>query len=400
MSALRVGFAVLRFFDERTGNVESLLNLMTGLRERGVEGSLLVPRATAQLEMFKGFAVHRYSQRALFDADIFAVERALVHASRELRTHFDLLQLQLPSPAFVRVAERARRASGLPVVASFESGYHTAPAVPWPAPGKTLLSLWARRLLNHRLHARLTRFAVDACVVASDYQRYELESVGCRARVHVIGNSTVCERFEARAGSVGFGSGSSPRHELLPAGKRTIGYLGHFNFIKGVTHLLAAFQRLAAQRDDLHLLVVGSGRGNESDAVRAGVRALGSRASLVERTIDVPALLPQLDVLALPYVASYGHQLFPNLVLEALASGVPLVTSDIPPVNEIVREGETGYLARAGDAASLCAALERALFGGETRVGLRERQQALCRARFDYRVVAERHHQLYKGLLP
>jgi glycosyltransferase involved in cell wall biosynthesis len=390
---LRIGFGLLRFFDEPTGNVESLRNLMTGLSELGCRTTLLTPRATPQLELFARFAVERYSARPLFDLDILALERALVRTCAALRERFDLLQLQLPSPAFARIADRVRGAARLPVIASFESGFHRAPAVPWPRPGKTLLNLLLRRLLNDRAHARLTRFAFDGCIVASEYQRRELEAVRWRAPIHVVPNSTVCDRF----GAASEGAATDP--ELLPAGKRVIAYIGHFNFIKGVTHLIAAFERLARRRDDVHLLLVGSGRGNESQAVREGAAALAGRATLVERTVDVAALLPRLDVLALPYVASFGHQIFPNLVLEGLAAGVPLVSSDLPPVDELLREGDVGFLARPGDPDALAAALERALVDPAERAAMAERQRALCRERFDYRVVAGRHLAVYEGVL-
>jgi glycosyltransferase involved in cell wall biosynthesis len=393
VSAPRIAFAVLRFFHERTGNVESLRNLMTGLNELGCRTALLVPRATELTTLFAGSPVERYSERALSDRNIFAIERALVRFSASLRGRFDLLQLQLPSPAFARIAERVRRAAGLPVIASFESAYHGAPAVAWPLPGKTLLSLLVRRALNDRRHALVTRFGFDACIVASEYQRRELEAVGCRAPIHVLPNATVFERFAAPA------SAFDPALLGLPPEQRVIAYVGHFNFIKGVPYLVDAFERLARERSDVHLLLVGSGRGNESVAVRRRVVALGGRATLFERTVDVAALLQGVDALALPYVASYGHQLFPNLVLEALAAGVPLVTSDIPPVNEIVREGELGYLARPGDPAALAEALRRALDARAQRPELGARQRAFCRERFDYSVVAKRHLELYRGLL-
>jgi glycosyltransferase involved in cell wall biosynthesis len=386
----RIAYAALRFFHERTGNIESLVNLMRGVSERGCQATLLVPHVSPEIEQFSGVAVHAYAKPARHEANIFAIERELTRTCVGMKDRFDLIQLQLPSPAFARVADRVRAATGLPVVASFESGYHRAPAVPWPRPGKTLLSLVMRRAINDRFHARWTRFAFDAAVVASEYQRAELAQVGCRAPVHVIANATVCERFERPPSSSDEGLPTQP-------GKKLIGYIGHFNFIKGVKYLVQAFEQLSRRRDDVHLVVVGSGRGNESDAVRRGVAALGARASLVERTVDVAALLHRLDVLALPYVASYGHQLYPNLVLEALAAGAPVVSSDIPPVNEIVREGKTGYLSRAGDPADLCEALERALRAD--RGALASAQRELCRTRFDYRVVAARHLQLYEGVL-
>ncbi len=389
----RIGFAALRFVDERTGNVESLRNLMTGLRELGCDTTLLVPRSGAPAALFAGSAVELYAPRALSDVDIFAIERALIRSSRGFGARFDLLQLQLPSPAFARIADRVRAASGLPVVASFESGFHTRPAVRWPAPGRTLLNLLVRRALNDRAHAKLTRFAFDGCIVASEYQRLELESVRCSAPIHVLPNSTVYEHFSHPRDP------EAPQELALPAGKRVIAYVGHFHFVKGVTHLVAAFERLARERADVHLLLCGSGRGNEAREVRRRLATLGARATLVERTVDVAALLSRVDVLALPYAASFGHQLFPNLVLEGLAAGLPLVTSAMPPFDEIVREGETGFLARPGDPDALCRALSRALLDPVGRAELAARQRALCRERFDYRVVAKRHLELYRGLL-
>jgi glycosyltransferase involved in cell wall biosynthesis len=394
MSGLRVGFAALRFFNERTGNVESLRNLVSGLCELGCEPSLLVPRSTREVELFPGVTVHHYSARALFDANIFAAERAAATAITQLADRFDVLQLQLPSPAFARFANRVRRSSGKPVVAAFESSFHHSPAVGWPKPGKTLVDLLLRRALNDQLHARLSRFDFDACVVASDLQRRELAAIGCTDKVHVLPNATVFDRFANPE--------ASPDAALVPEGKKTVAYIGHFNFIKGVRYLVSAYELLAGKRDDVHLLVIGSGRGNESDAVYAGVRALGSCATLVERTVDVAAVLPKLAALALPYVASYGHQLYPNLVLEGMASGTPVVTSDIPPVNEIIREGETGFLARAGDPQALADALERAIdrpAASPARRAMIDAQQALVRERFDSRVVAERYLRLYKSVI-
>jgi glycosyltransferase involved in cell wall biosynthesis len=58
-----------------------------------------------------------------------------------------------------------------------------------------------------------------------------------------------------------------------------------------------------------------------------------------------------------------------------------------------------GFLARAGDADALAAALERALLDRTARAAMAERQRALCLQRFDYRVVASRHLAVYEQVL-
>ena len=117
-------------------------------------------------------------------------------------------------------------------------------------------------------------------------------------------------------------------------------------------------------RDDVHLLVIGDGPQRDRlrryrDQVRIGdkVHFLGERG-------DVPRLLPHFDVLW----STSGYEGQSNVILEAMAAGVPVVATDIPGTRELVISDTTGYLVPVGDRAGFAKytapAAERPLAGG------------------------------------
>ncbi len=87
---------------------------------------------------------------------------------------------------------------------------------------------------------------------------------------------------------------------------------------------------------------------------------------------DVPALLSITDIFVLP---SYYREGVPRVLLEAGACGIPLVTTDMPGCNEVVRDEWNGYLVPIRDAVRLAKAVaqlsksknERVLMGGRSK---------------------------------
>jgi glycosyltransferase involved in cell wall biosynthesis len=140
------------------------------------------------------------------------------------------------------------------------------------------------------------------------------------------------------------------RREIgLSAEQLVVGTVARLHYKKGLTFLIEAADRLRGRFPDMRFLIAGDGP--ERERLGLQVRALGLDAHITflgERT-DVPDLLAAMDVFAFPSLFE-GH---PNAVLEAMASELPVVASDIPGNNEIVRDGVNGYLVPAQDAAAL-----------------------------------------------
>jgi glycosyltransferase involved in cell wall biosynthesis len=135
-------------------------------------------------------------------------------------------------------------------------------------------------------------------------------------------------------------------------------YVGRFVEAKGMHELLAAFSALAARDPDASLALVGDG------VMRSQLVAMVAAAGLQDRVhmpgglepAQVAEWIAASNVLALP---SWSEG-YPNVVVEAVACGCPVVASDVGGAGEIIHAGN-GLLVPARDAAALERALEDAM---------------------------------------
>ena len=128
-------------------------------------------------------------------------------------------------------------------------------------------------------------------------------------------------------------SGRPVRDRLgIPEGRIVIGHTGTFHYAKNHFVLLESFSRLIQEVEEAHLLLVGDGelRGR----VETSIEKLGinSHVTLAGRTKDVPGMLAAMDIYLFPSL--YEGQ--PNALLEAMATGLPIVASNIEEIVEIV----------------------------------------------------------------
>ena len=150
----------------------------------------------------------------------------------------------------------------------------------------------------------------------------------------------------------------------------------------------------AAERPRLVHVLAGDG------PMRAELQAEVDRRGVQDRTLvlgsrdDVADLLAASDVMLL---ASRTEGM-PASVIEAGAAGIPVVGYALSGVPDVVVDGESGSLVRAGDARALSRALAELLDdeGERTRMGRLARER--CRARFDIRAVAPRYLRLYQDV--
>ncbi len=169
-----------------------------------------------------------------------------------------------------------------------------------------------------------------------------------------------------------------------------VGIVGRIDPMKGIDVLLRAMAQLAGPAVEARLVVVGSpglDSGEYERSVRADAdRLLGDRARFVGPTADVPGVLRCLDVL----VNASSAEPFGLTVLEAQASGVPVVAAASGGIVDFVRDGENGLLVPPDDAMALARALERLLGDTElrTRLGRRGRETAEAAHGLDHRADA------------
>ena len=144
----------------------------------------------------------------------------------------------------------------------------------------------------------------------------------------------------------------------LPPDRRVALFLGLIRPYKGVEILLEAAAGLGSDSDWL-ILVAGEPWGDLGDRIRRKVDTLGlaGRVRLDLRWIpehDVPGFLAAADLLVLPYLRGSQSAVAPM----ALASGVPVLSTAVGGVPEVVVDGANGVIVPPGDPAALTAALE------------------------------------------
>jgi phosphatidyl-myo-inositol dimannoside synthase len=151
----------------------------------------------------------------------------------------------------------------------------------------------------------------------------------------------------------------------VPPDAQVVFAAGRFVRKKGFEHLIDAVAVLAATAARLRLVLAGGGDLEGELSRRIAAVGLADRVVLpgVLSQDDVAAALAAADVAVVPSVRDPAGNVdgLPNVVLESLASGTPLVATTAGGIGAVVRDGETGVLVPEADANAIAAALGRLL---------------------------------------
>ncbi len=206
---------------------------------------------------------------------------------------------------------------------------------------------------------RLLTPITDAFVaVARGAAEYLIREEGLpREKVHVIYNGVDLERFS------GVGRASA-RAELGLAHDAPVAvHVAQLRPEKGHDVLLDAAAIVAAKIPSVRFLLVGDGPLRATIEGRIRELHLERSVTLLGIRHDVPHVLAAADVALLPSHARV--ETFPNSILEAMASGLPIVASRVGSLDEMVVDRVNGVLLPAGDARALADAVEELLLDPE-----------------------------------
>jgi glycosyltransferase involved in cell wall biosynthesis len=219
----------------------------------------------------------------------------------------------------------------------------------------------------------LYRRATDRIVTTGERLRLQvMEETGVDgARVVSIPTGIDLERFrpgDARDARAAIG---------LPLDGSLVGIVATLRSWKGHRYLLQAIAALG--RPDVTLVVVGDGPQREALGALAAELQLGKRVRFAGDQADVAPWMQALDVFCLP---SYANEGVPQALMQAMACGLPVVTTAVGSIGEIVTDGITGLLVAPEDAVALRAAIDRLLGDEGLRESLGERAAATAAERF------------------
>jgi glycosyltransferase involved in cell wall biosynthesis len=220
-----------------------------------------------------------------------------------------------------------------------------------------------------------------------------LEELGVpvdRTQLHYIGVDTGA--FQERGGDAGV---ESDRLVIL--------HVARLVEKKGTAYLLEAFAKIAAQHPRAELVVIGTGPLAGRLEQRAAKLGIGARVRWLgaQPHAAVREWLRRAAVLCLPSctAANGDSEGLGIVLLEAAASGVPVVATRHGGIPEAVEDGSTGYLVPERDASALGAALDALLAADSLRARMGREARRLVRERFDLRRQTGRLEQLYSEVL-
>lgn len=267
--------------------------------------------------------------------------------AREIRPHI----IHAHSPVLNAMpALKVGRRIGIPVVYEIRAFWEDA-AVDHGTTSEGSLRYRATRALETRALRQ-----VDHVFTICEGLRKDIVARGIAAeRVTVIPNAVDIEGFQLSGDA-----DPALKSKLGLDGATVIGFVGSFYAYEGLDLLLDAMPGLVASRPDTKLLLVGGGPqdANLKDQVRR--LGLSDRVVFTGRVPhgDVNRYYDLIDVLAYPRHSMRLTELVtPLKPLEAMAQGRLFVASDVGGHKELIRDGETGVLFRAGDAQALANAI-------------------------------------------
>jgi glycosyltransferase involved in cell wall biosynthesis len=144
-----------------------------------------------------------------------------------------------------------------------------------------------------------------------------------------------------------------------------VGVVGDVIPRKGFLNLVRALPTIGAAAPSVHVLSIGYQQEEYTARVIAEAKRLGvaERLTLAGARTDVPQLLAAMDVFVLPSL----EDTLPCAILEAMATGLPVVSTMVGGIPECVLDGQTGCLVPPGDSARLADALIRLLGDAQLR---------------------------------
>jgi glycosyltransferase involved in cell wall biosynthesis len=180
-----------------------------------------------------------------------------------------------------------------------------------------------------------------------------------------------------------------------PSGPSRILSIGRLVPEKDQDTLVQAFALVARDHPEAQLWLVGEGPRRAVLEKLVRQLSLEGQVSFLAGQADLRPLLHQSDLLVLSSIT----EALPNVALEAMAAGLPVVATRVGGLPEVVVEGETGWLVPPGDVPALAAAMNQLLADPETRRHFGRAGQRRVKQEFSFAAMVHGHKQLFKRLL-
>lgn len=239
---------------------------------------------------------------------------------------------------------------------------------------------------SKREHVRETLERADLVIALTERWKQRLEEIAPEASVRVLMNPVDCERFAATV------VGRSP----VPDDGGTVLFLGALDRRKGTFDLMEAGLTVAAARPKV-MFEFGGDKAVEEVRAEAAARGLSDNVRVLgwvrgDEKIDA---FRRAHVFVLP---SYREGL-PVAVLEAMAAGLPIVTTPVGGIPNVIADGQQGFFIEPGDVSALAARILEVLGNADLRASMSRRNMEVAARDHDAAALAEELRLWYDELM-
>ena len=171
-----------------------------------------------------------------------------------------------------------------------------------------------------------------------------------------------------------------------------VGYIGRLSEEKGTLNFVKAIPEIIRRRDDVKILIVGDGPLQDKIEEYLDKENLSNKVNLTGWIPhdELPSYLNELELVVLP---SYTEGL-PNIMLEAMACGTPVLATSVGAIPDVIKDGETGFIMENNSPAFIAKNVERAL-NHPNLEKIEENARALVEQKFTYEAAVG----MYKSII-
>ncbi|MDA0734738.1 MAG: glycosyltransferase family 4 protein [Chloroflexi bacterium] len=301
------------------------------------------------------------------------------------REHFDVVHVHTPVAA--AVGRVAAKMAGVPIILYTAHGFYHHENMRWRT---RQACVWAERILGKATHTLMTQSQEDAASAVS-------EGIRPADRVVWIGNGVDISQFQP-----GPASAKDKQSFGIPGSAPVAGFMGPIIAEKGALELVDAFAQTVKSVPDAYLLLAGDVINGDRDlhtkeVIRQKLEGnkLSSRIIFAGYQEDISSFMRAIDLFALPS----HREGMPRSIIEAMASGKPVVATDIRGCREEVIHDLTGLIVPLRDSQALSQAMTKILSDPALarRMGDEGRQRA--EDLYDEKDVLDREVQVYRKLV-
>lgn len=262
-------------------------------------------------------------------------------------------------------------------------------------PGMATCHPWTET--DYSMKARLYTFLdklwlkrMKRIIAISDDVKQQLRTGEGKSRIDVIPNGIDLSRFNGELQN-------SALHEQLgfESSNIIIGTVGRLVPEKGYSYLLQSAARICASHPQVRLIIVGDGPLRTHLTQQAASLDLGSKVSFLGIREDTPALLAMMDI----FVMSSTSEGLPMALLEAMASGTPIVATRVGAIPHLIKHHDSGLLVPPENVQVLADAVEQLIRNRQKAQKMGERAREAVYLNYSSTQMTRRYIEHYEQLL-